>query len=323
MRRNVLMLVLAWGAVAVVALAPHFGSGPREAGAAPVQGGGSAPRADNARANDEAAIRANVEAFVKAYNAHDPKAIAALFTPEGVLVQKDGDVVEGRTQIEQAFAAVFANAPKCYLEVYLDQIRFLGPDLAVETGHTKEIEAPGESPESDRYTVLHVKRDGKWYMALARDSEGEEPSHHERLQPLAWMVGDWIDDGGSTVVRSTCKWSDCGNYLLQEFQLEIAGEHAMNVSQRIGWDPLAKQIRAWVFDSEGGYGESRWVRSGQGWIIKATGVRADGGTGSATNILVPAGNDGYVFRSTDRIVGGEAMPPMEVKVVRKPPQPKP
>jgi hypothetical protein len=58
------------------------------------------------------------------------------------------------------------------------------------------------------------------------------------------------------------------------------------------------------------------------WVIKATGVRPDGSTGSSTNVLVPAGKDAYVWRSRDRIVGDEVVPPIEVKVVRKPPQPK-
>ena len=42
----------------------------------------------------------------------------------------------------------------------------------------------------------------------------------------------------------------------------------------------------------------------------------------AGNVLVPAGKDSYVWRSTDRIVGDQVEPPIEVKVVRKPPQPK-
>ena len=46
----------------------------------------------------------------------------------------------------------------------------------------------------------------KWQMALARDAEGEPPTAHERLLPLAWLVGDWVDDGGSVVVASTCRW---------------------------------------------------------------------------------------------------------------------
>ena len=96
----------------------------------------------------------------------------------------------------------------------------------------------------------------------------------------------------------------------------------MQVSQRIGWDPLAKRIRSWVFDSEGGYGESVWARNGDAWVIKATGVRSDGTTASATNVLVRTGTDGYVWRSTDRIIGDEVTPSIEVKAVRKPPQPK-
>jgi hypothetical protein len=35
-----------------------------------------------------------------------------------------------------------------------------------------------------------------------------------------------------------------------------------------------------------------------------------------------AGPDGYVFRSTDRIVANDRQPNLEVKVVRKPPDAK-
>src|SRR5262249_50569662 len=147
-------------------------------------------------------------------------------------------------------------------------------------------------------------------------------SAQEQLRALAWLVGDWVDDGGNTVVVSSCRWSKDRNFLLQDFKLEVNGRDAMDVTQRIGWDPLAKQIHSWVFDSEGGSGESLWTPDGKGWIIKATGVRPDGTTASATNQLVPTGRDGYVWRSVDRVVAGERQPPTEVKVVRKPPEPK-
>ena len=191
----------------------------------------------------------------------------------------------------------------------------------MEFGTTKETAAPNELPEYDRYTVLHVKRDGKWQMALARDEEGPTATAHERLEPLAWLVGEWIDDGGSSVVLSSGRWSEDGSFLLLDFKLQLNGRNAMNVNQRIGWDPVAKGIRSWVFDSEGGYGESAWTRDGNDWIIKATGVRPDGTAASATNFLIPTGRDGYIWRSTDRVVGDERQPPSEVKVVRKPPQP--
>jgi uncharacterized protein (TIGR02246 family) len=276
------------------------------------------PKSDHSA--DETAIRANIEQFVKAYNAGDAKAIAALFAPDGEAWDKDGNEAEGREAIAKTFAKIFEDTPEKKIEIFVDSIKFIGNDLAAETGTTKETE-PNEPPEYDRYVVLHVKRDGKWQMALARDQEGPQPTAHESLQPLAWLVGEWVDDGGSTVVRSTCRWSEDKNFLLQEFKLQVSGRDAMNVSQRIGWDPLRKRIRSWVFDSEGGFGEGVWTRDDDGWIIRATGVRPDGTTASATNFLTPAGNDGYVFRSTDRVVADDRQGPMEVKVVRKPPQP--
>ena len=271
---------------------------------------------------DEAAIRANVSRFVKAYNARDAKAVAALFTSDGQIEDKEGNVSEGREAIAQTFAGVFKANPEKQLEVSIESIRFIGADIAVETGTTKETVAPNEPPDSDRYTVVHVKRDGKWQMALARDEEGPVPTGHERLRPLAWLVGEWVDDDGSTVVLSSCRWSKDGNFLLQNFKVKVNGQESMDISQRIGWDPLAKRIRAWVFDSEGGYGDSFWTRDGDGWIMKATAVRPDGTTASATNRLIPVGNDAYVWRSVDRVVGDETQPSIEVKVVRKPPQPK-
>ena len=38
----------------------------------------------------------------------------------------------------------------------------------------------------------------------------------------------------------------------------------MTVTQRIGWDPAAKQIRSWEFDSEGGFGEGTWGETATG-----------------------------------------------------------
>jgi uncharacterized protein (TIGR02246 family) len=324
MRRLLFAIAVIAALCAVIAQFVQSRPGPTEpdapaAGAGP-NAGETRPAAD--RSADEAALRANVARFVKAYNAGDAKGVAALFAPDGQTVDKEGNEAVGREAIAQTFAGLFAAAPQKRIEVFVDSIRFLGADLAVEVGTTKETSSPTEPPEYDRYTVVHVKRDGKWQMALARDEEGPAATVHEQLRPLAWLVGEWIDDDGSAVVRSSCRWSEDGNFLLQDFKLQLDGRDAMNVTQRIGWDPLAKRIHSWVFDSQGGYGEGLWAREGDAWIIKATGVRPDGTTASATNVLVRAGTDGYVCRSTDRIVADERQPAIEVKVVRKPPEPK-
>src|SRR5262249_34166199 len=154
---------------------------------------------------------ANIKAFVSAYNAGKAKAIAALFIPDGLIVDKEENTYKGRAAIEKTFKAIFADAPQKRIEVSVESIRFMGSDLAMEIGSPKETEAPGEPPEYDRYTVLHVKRNGKWQMALARDTEGPPPSNYQQLRPLAWLVGEWVDDDGSAVVRSKCRWSEDKN----------------------------------------------------------------------------------------------------------------
>lgn len=272
---------------------------------------------------DEAAIRANVEAFVKAYNAGDAAAAATLFLPEGQIIGDEGKIVEGRDAITKRFADAFEESPETTIEVFVDAIRFIGSQLALEVGSTAITPAPGETPQYERYTVLHVKRDGKWSMAVVRDAPGEPPTNHERLEPLGWLVGDWVDEGDDSVVTTSCRWSEDANFLLQDIDVRIEGDDALHVTQRIGWDPVSKRIRSWVFDNEGGFSEGVWARSGDQWMIKMTGVRNDGASASATNTITPVSADRYVWESRDRIVGSELSEPMEITVVRKPPDAKP
>jgi hypothetical protein len=101
------------------------------------------------------------------------------------------------------------------------------------------------------------------------------------------------------------------------------GKAVMSISQRIGWDPLARQIRSWEFDTAGGFGEGRWSRAGDQWTIKHTGVQADGTASSATNIMTNESRDVVRWVSTDRVVGEETLPDHEADVlVRVPPPPR-
>ena len=281
----------------------------------------AAAKPASGESNDEAQVRANVDAFVKAYNARDAKAIANLFSSDAQLVDEDGNSSHGRDAIEKVFAGIFFDAPDAQIHVNVETLRFFGPALAIETGRSKATSEPGDPPDLSRYTVVHRKStDGKWQMTFVRDIEAPELPGYDQLQSLEWLVGDWVDESPDSIVRTSCKWSDNKNFLLQEAEIRTRGADTMHLSQRIGWDPLTKQVKSWLFDSDGGYGESYWTHDGNHWIVKATAVRKDGTTGSMTNIYTPQGKDTYTWRTTDRIIGGDVLPPVEVKVVRKPPE---
>ena len=136
------------------------------------------------------------------------------------------------------------------------------------------------------------------------------------------MVGEWLDQGSDATVHVSCRWSEDKNFLLRDFAVHVQGQPVMTVSQRIGWDPLTKQIKSWVFDSEGGYGDALWTHNGAQWVIKSTGVLPDGKTATSTNILARVSLNRATWKSTERTVGGQSVPESsEYVMVRRPPAP--
>jgi uncharacterized protein (TIGR02246 family) len=272
------------------------------------------------RKNDEQEIRQTAEAFAKAYNEGDAKAIAAEFLPDGEYIDEFKNVFKGRETIEKEFAAFFENTPGNKIEINVEEVRFIGANMAIEEGYTS-LTPPDDSPSVDsRYVAVHLKQDGNWYVAIARDLEADVPTPHEHLRQLEWLLGDWIDESEDATVRTSIDWSEDGNFILANFHLETAGLQTMDGNQRIGWDPVAKQIRSWIFDSEGGFVEGVWQRAGDDWMVKVNGVSPDGTVGSSTNFYSRLDDKTIRWTTTQRIVGGELQPDVSVVMVRQPPQ---
>lgn len=269
---------------------------------------------------DEQQIRQAVTAFVEQYNAHKTDGVAALFAADARMVLRDGTEINGRDEIKQSFAEAFATSPKGAVSVVVDSIRFLTPDVAVEEGSTSLFPDGETLTSSGRYTVLHLKKNGRWLMQSVRVVDEETLSSYGQLQALEWLVGEWIDEGRNETVEAKFRWDDNKSFLLEEFQVIRGGEVVLKGTQRIGWDPQAKTVRSWIFDSAGGFGEAIWTPVEDKWVCKAKGVGSDGGSASATRTLTRAAQDRVIWSSTDRLAGGEQLPDLAVTMVRKPPQ---
>jgi uncharacterized protein (TIGR02246 family) len=273
-----------------------------------------------------------VAEFTKAFNAGDAKALAALCTPDARIVTLSGKAIDGREAIDKEFADSFADHPGQKIELKTETLRFLGSDAAIEEGLAtittpRADGGPAEPAEATRYSAAYVKRDGKWLHDSIRDYAAvpaEEASAQDNLKELEWLVGEWIDESDEGEVHTTCRWAENRAFLQRSFQVRIRGRAAMSGTQLIGWDPRLKQIRSWVFDSDGGFSESLWSRDGERWVIKSGGVVRDGRAASATNILTRVNRDTIRWTSVDRTVGSEVLPDAEeITLVRKPPQPRP
>lgn len=126
-----------------------------------------------ARAADEAAIRAQAVAVENAVNKRDAGAVVALFTPDGDEVNGDGPRVAGREAMRQGQQAGMTKlSPTMRLNLTVTSIRFLGPDVAI-------AEAEGRVNEGairlNRATWVMARQNGKWLFAAVRVYPAERP----------------------------------------------------------------------------------------------------------------------------------------------------
>ena len=277
------------------------------------------PKAD--RLADDKALAGLLSTFVKAFNAGDAKAAAATYTETAIVVDEEGKRTIGREAIEALYTASFAAQPGSKISIVVESLRFLGDQTAFEEGRATITPAgKGAVPETSRFTAVYVKDAGKWLQAAVRDELASEPTPHDRLKDLEWLVGEWVNESDAAVVITTCKWSKDGNFLDREFTMKTKGEPVLSGTQKIGWDPLKQQFKTWIFDSEGGHGEGYWTQSGNRWLIKIEGVGREGKPISATNIITRLGKDRFGWQSVDRTVAGVAIDGLdEFVVVRTPP----
>jgi uncharacterized protein (TIGR02246 family) len=273
----------------------------------------------------EVEIRNLLKAVTNAYNQADSKGLAARFTDDAELFDQDREVVRGRDSIGRHYAEAFGNGPTCKISGAVEAVHFLSPDVASVTGRFQLQDEKGAALSSGHYGLIAVRKEDGWRVAELRDiatASDEAANKGGPLRDLEWLVGDWVDESEDGKVASTVRWDEGRKFLVRKYSMQIVGESGRSGTQWIGWDPQANQIRSWVFDSDGDFVEGRWTRSGNAWIIKASGTTGDGLTTSSTQVVEPINKDSLRIGSTDGIIGAERLPDIEeVVMVRRPPPP--
>lgn len=281
----------------------------------------------NADTPDPAALQQMVldsaDRYIKAFQAHDAKAIAALFTPEAEFIVSDGTVFHGRDAIQAEFTAAFSLSTPGTTEVELISIRPIADGALTEEGISTFIPKDEGPTTRTRYTATHVKQgDGTWLLASVRELDAVEMTPHDRLKSLSWLVGKWHEDSDGSIVSTEWKWAEEGNFLLSKFAvkgirgLSIDGEH------RIGWDAEKKQFHSWVFDSKGGHSEGLWTQEeDESWSVRLSGIDADGVRLAGRLNYSTDGANALVITEDQRSRSGIGLPEFTRRVVRQPPSP--
>ncbi len=270
--------------------------------------------------NDQAAIAKNAEAFVAAFHKGDAKALAAFWTPDGDYTNQTGRHLQGRDAIAKAFSGFFAENKGLQLRIDSLSLRFVTPEVALEDGTTEVIPPDGAPPSRARYTIVHVKRDGQWLLSGVRDASFAPPSNYEHLRGLEWTIGDWAGSAEpGTVERLAVAWSDNHNFINATFTTTAKNISVGSARHCLGWDPEAKQIRSWIFDASGAFGQGSCTHDGKQCVIKTASVLQDGKKATATHIVTRVDADTITLQSRDRGVDGNKLPDTkEVKLKRVP-----
>jgi uncharacterized protein (TIGR02246 family) len=281
---------------------------------------GSGAWAEDAKGNpaEEKALQKRAQEFIAAFDKGDAKAIAAFWTLDGDYVDQAGTTLSGRKAIEAAFGKQFAAARGGKLSIRTRSLRFLTPECAVEDGLT-EVHYPDDVPPiATRYTAIHVKKDGQWYLSNVRDAVAVAPSHYPHLQDLDWLTGDWMDETGKGPVgKVTYSWAENNNFLVATFVTTLKDVPVAGGTQWIGWDAANKQIRSWAFYSNGSTSEGVWSNDGNKWTARMTTTTPDGKKLSATNIHTRIDADHATWQSVKRTLDGKELPDTEVVKMKR------
>jgi hypothetical protein len=245
-----------------------------------------------------------------------------LFLPTGEIILSSGEMITGREEITEFYSAVLAgNArPKAALEA--GSVRFVTAGIAIEDG-TLHVTQPSGEVTSHFYTAVQVKQEnGDWLTASIRDEIEDHAPASEKLIALDWLVGDWLMENNGTRTFIAFNWSADGPFIDGKALTETAGEESTSSTYRIGWDANRKNFVSWAFDAAGGFTKSDWTTTENGWLLRTSGVTADGEVNQSSQSLIPGENvQSFLWSSRDQTIGGEVMPDRSINVVKRPPPP--
>jgi uncharacterized protein (TIGR02246 family) len=127
------------------------------------------------RSNDEAAVRRLAARWEQAWNGHDMKALANLFTDDADFVNVGARHWKGRTQIEEQHASRLPQFIESTWSTRAVTVRFLKPDLALvhvdwSLKGDKDPDGTLRPPRNGVFTWVAVKADAQWLIRAAQNT---------------------------------------------------------------------------------------------------------------------------------------------------------
>jgi uncharacterized protein (TIGR02246 family) len=121
---------------------------------------------------DQQEIHGVLDGFVDAWNHHDAKAFAAVFSEDADFTNVRGVGASGRANIEEFHAPMFATVFKNTHQTFsATKIRFIKPDVAAVDAHwdmtgVTDPQGNARPARNGLLSFVMVKNDGKWQIVV-------------------------------------------------------------------------------------------------------------------------------------------------------------
>lgn len=259
-------------------------------------------------------VRAAAKKYLQAKARGDVETLKRMWTPEGEYIDVSGQRCRAWEVIAEQGGRPQAEVPDAAVPLPDSTLRFITRDVAVEDGTLDQAVAG----HTVRFTAIWVRRDGQWLLDSLRESLASLPSPHDHLQPLSWLLGEWVGTAEDATILVSSHWSEGGNFIVREFLIRSDEHEPVSGTQRIGWDATAGKIKSWAFDSQGGTGEGLWSADDEGWRVRSKEKTADGKEFTTTAVYRPVDENRFVWQVRTAQGDEEDLPPLRVEFRRAP-----
>jgi uncharacterized protein (TIGR02246 family) len=250
-----------------------------------------------------AQIRETSNSYVEALNRGDPEAIASFWTPQGTFVDADDNTHQAQELARQEFSKEVVSQEERTVTEHQSTFRLITPDVAIERGSTGPQQSGRQRGPETGYIAIWVKTDERWLLDYLKELNIPPRPQEVPLDELGWMVGTWDSQAKGISARLIVSWSDQKRFLIQRFTVQLPDQDEIRGVQRIAWDPSSKQIRSWLFRSDGGFVEGVWNREGDSWVVKRVGVLPNGEKTTTVSLWVHEDSNTCWFKSLNAQVG--------------------
>ena len=252
--------------------------------------------------------------YQQAYDRGDAKTLASFYADDIDYIDQDGLEVKGRGEMERLFMENFQANPGSKIAITIEEAKPLTPDVQVNRG-VATVTATSGLTESTRYAAVLAKKNDGWQICQLTETATPAPNASSQLEALKWLIGNWENNDAAQTVETKVEWAGDKNFLVRTFKLKGAEESETDGWEIVGWDPDRRQIRSWIFDSNGGFGESSWSYDSGNWSIRASNELPDGSRSTAENVLTKVNDNKFTWESQNRTLDGEPQPSLPKMVV--------